>query len=95
MRIYIKKAPHRGEANSKNFDLFDDEIKTDSTTSQTFRQARPGPLRSRIRQLYARLPLALDDDKFPILAKHSGLPTKKQINRDIRRELVKLEVHYG
>ena len=95
MRIYKKKAPLRGEADSINFDLLGGEINVELSTRPPLTQINSKPLPGTLRQLYARLPLALDDDSYPILARNWPMDTKRQILKLIRLELEKLEVHYG
>ncbi len=89
-----EKAPLRGEAIPVNFDLLGGEIKKQINSILVNRQHSHTALPKKIRGLFARLPLALDEETHPILAENWPLDTKRQILRMIRYEMVKLGVRY-
>ncbi len=79
-----EKAPLRGEANSINFDLPGWEIENRITDIQLFHNPVTPP---KIRALLTSLVTAIDEVKYPILAKHMPGPTRQDILRRIRQEM--------
>jgi hypothetical protein len=94
MPYHTEKASLQGEAHS-NLDLLGGEIKKNITLKQVNRQHRLAALPQRISDLYARLPLALDDKTHPILTRNWPMDTKRQILRMIRSEMKMTGGHHA